>query len=61
MSFQINQLKELIEKKNEELVQAEEKLSERENHLRHKKVELDAILAETQKEEDLILKKSEEF
>ena len=58
---QINQLKELIEKKNEELVQAEEKLSERENHLKHKKEELDAILAETQKEEDLLLKKSAEF
>ena len=58
---QINQLKELIEKKNEELVQAEEKLSERENHLKHKKEELDAILAETQKEEDILLKKSAEF
>ena len=58
---QINQLKELIEKKNEELAQAEEKLSERENHLKHKKEELDAILAETQKEEDLLLKKSAEF
>lgn len=58
---QINQLKELIEKKNEELVQAKEKLSERENHLKHKKEELDAILAETQKEEDLLLKKSAEF
>ncbi len=58
---QINQLKELVEKKNEELEQADEKLSERENHLKHKKEELDAILAETQKEEDLLLKKSAEF
>ena len=58
---QINQLKELIEKKKEELAQAEEKLGERENHLKHKKEELDAILAETQKEEDLLLKKSAEF
>ena len=58
---QINQLKELIEKKKEELAQAEEKLEERENHLKHKKEELDAILAETQKEEDLLLKKSAEF
>ncbi|MDG1823322.1 MAG: hypothetical protein P8H45_00305 [Flavobacteriaceae bacterium] len=58
---QINQLKELIEKKKEELTQAEEKLGVRENHLKHKKEELDAILAETQKEEDLLLKKSAEF
>ena len=58
---QINQLKELIEKKREELTQTEEKLVERENHLKHKKDELDAILSETQKEEDLLLKKSAEF
>ena len=58
---QINQLKELIEKKREDLTQAEEKLVERENHLKHKKDELDAILSETQKEEDLLLKKSAEF
>ena len=51
----------MIEKKKEELAQAEEKLGERENHLKHKKEELDAILAETQKEEDLLLKKSAEF
>ena len=58
---QINQLKELIEKKKEEFAQAEEKHGERKNHLKHKKEELDAILAETQKEEDLLLKKSAEF
>ena len=58
---QINQLKELIEKKKEELGHAEEKLGERENHLKHKKDELESILAETQKEEDILLKKSAEF
>ena len=58
---QINQLKELIEKKKEELGLAEEKLGERENHLKHKKDELESILAETQKEEDILLKKSAEF
>lgn len=58
---QINQLKTLIEQKKEALTQTEEKLGERQNHLKHKKDELDAILAETQKEEDLLLKKSAEF
>jgi hypothetical protein len=58
---QINQLKALIEQKKEALTQTEEKLGERQNHLKHKKDELDAILAETQKEEDLLLKKSAEF
>jgi len=57
----ISQLKELIEKKKEDLTQTEEKLGERENHLKHKKEELDSILSETQKEEDLLLKKSAEF
>ena len=58
---QIKQLKALIEQKKEALTQTEEKLGERQNHLKHKKDELDAILAETQKEEDLLLKKSAEF
>ena len=58
---QIKQLKALIEQKKEALAQTEEKLEERQNHLKHKKDELDAILAETQKEEDLLLKKSAEF
>ena len=34
---------------------------ERESHLKHKKGELDAILAETEKEEKALIKKSEEF
>jgi predicted nucleic acid-binding Zn-ribbon protein len=58
---QIKQLKELIEKKKETLTQTEQKLNDRESHLKHKKEELDAILAETQKEEDILLKKSAEF
>jgi predicted nucleic acid-binding Zn-ribbon protein len=58
---QIKQLKELIEQKKETLTQAEQKLNDRESHLKHKKEELDAILAETQKEEDILLKKSAEF
>jgi predicted nucleic acid-binding Zn-ribbon protein len=58
---QIKQLKALIEQKKETLTQTEEKLGERQSHLKHKKDELDAILAETQKEEELLQKKSAEF
>ena len=36
-------------------------MSERNQHLDTKKSELDAILRETQKEEDILLSKSEEF
>ena len=58
---QINQLKALIEQKNESVTETTTKLDERKNHLQHKKDERDAILAETQKEEKLLLKKSEEY
>ena len=58
---QINQLKALIEQKNESVTETTTKLDERKNHLQHKKDELDAILAETQKEEELLLKKSKEY
>ena len=51
----------MIEQKKETLTQTEQKLNDRESHLKHKKEELDAILAETQKEEDILLKKSAEF
>jgi predicted nucleic acid-binding Zn-ribbon protein len=36
-------------------------LDERKNHLKHKKDELDAILAETEKEEKVLLDKSKEY
>ncbi len=58
---QINQLKALIEQKKDLSEQTKQKLIDRESHLKHKKEELDAILAETQKEEDFLLKKSSEF
>jgi hypothetical protein len=58
---QINQLKALIEQKNESVVETGVKLDERKNHLQHKKDELDSILAETQKEEDILLLKSKDF
>jgi len=57
----IKQLGALIEQKNEGVSEATTKLEERKNHLKHKKDELDAILAETQKEEDVLLEKSKEF
>ncbi len=58
---QIKQLKALIEQKNEAVTETTAKLEERKKHLQHKKDELDAILAETQKEEDVLLKKSKDF
>lgn len=57
----IKEFKAQIEQKKEVIAQTKEKLSERESHLKHKKGELDAILAETEKEEKALLKKSEEF
>ncbi len=50
-----------IEQKNEIISAAKEKIKERANHLKIKKEELDAIMAETEKEEKLLNKKSVEF
>ncbi|MCM4160020.1 hypothetical protein FHG64_13795 [Antarcticibacterium flavum] len=50
-----------IEQKNEVINQTKERLEDREKHLTHKKGELDAILAETQKEEESLIQKSQEF
>lgn len=50
-----------IEQKKEVIEQTRERLTDREKHLTHKKGELDAILAETQKEEEMLVQKSEEF
>ncbi len=57
----IKEFKAQIEQKKEVIASTKEVLSERETHLKHKKGELDAILAETEKEESALLKKSEEF
>ncbi len=57
----IKEFKAQIEQKKEVIAETKEKLSEREAHLKHKKGELNAILAETEKEEKALLKKSEEF
>jgi len=50
-----------MEQKNAVISSTKERLEERETHLKHKKADLDAILAETEKEEKLLLAKSEDY
>jgi hypothetical protein len=50
-----------IEQKNEVINTTKDKLKERNNHLKHKKAELDTILAETEKVEAALNKKSEKY
>jgi predicted nucleic acid-binding Zn-ribbon protein len=50
-----------IEQKNEIINGTKERLQERETHLKHKKADLNDILAETEKEEKLLLLKSEDY
>lgn len=50
-----------IEAKRESNGSSEERLTERKTHLEHKVAELDSIMAETQKEEEMLLAKSEEY
>jgi len=57
----INEFSAKIEQKKEIIAETEENIAERNTHLVHKKSELDAIIAETNKEESLLLSKSEEF
>jgi len=57
----INEFKAQIEQKKEVIDGNKERLKEREDHLKHKKGDLDAILAETEKEEKVLLEKSEEY
>ena len=57
----IREFKAQIEQKNEVIDKTKERLGERDKHLKHKKSELDAILAETEKEEKALIKKSEDF
>lgn len=47
--------------KKEQITEISEKIAERSQHLTHKKSELDAIMAETEKEERLLSEKSKEF
>ncbi|GGD44578.1 zinc ribbon domain-containing protein [Muriicola marianensis] len=57
----IREFKAQIEQKKEVIAETKEKLAERETHLKHKKSELDAILAETEKEEKALLEQSDIF
>ncbi|MGB5377265.1 zinc ribbon domain-containing protein [Muriicola sp.] len=55
----IKEFKVQIEQKKEVIAETKERLSERDSHLKHKKSELDAILAETEKEEKALLEQSD--
>lgn len=57
----IKEFKAQIEQKNEVISTTKQRLKDREDHLKHKKGELNDILAETEKEEEALLKKSEEY
>ncbi len=57
----IREMKASIEHKKEVIDQSQEKLDAKQSHLSHKKGELDAIMGETEKEENFLLEKSSEF
>lgn len=57
----IKEFKAQIIQKKEVIEATEEKATSRSEHLDHKKGELDEILSETQKEEEALLKKSDDF
>lgn len=57
----IKEFKAQIEQKKIVVTQTKERLTDRESHLKHKKGELDAILAETEKEEQALIEKSSEY
>tara|TARA_A100000164_G_scaffold31608_1_gene24373 strand:- start:1420 stop:2199 length:780 start_codon:yes stop_codon:yes gene_type:complete len=57
----INEYKSQIELKKESIVEVEVKLNDKSEHLDHKKKELDTILKETEKEENMLLKKSDDY
>jgi uncharacterized protein len=58
---QIKEMKASIEHKKEIIANSKEKLEAKSSHLKHKKLELDAIMAETQKEELFLSEKSAEY
>ena len=57
----IREMKASIEHKKEALNQSKEKLEAKQLHLKHKKAELSDIMAETEKEEAFLAKKSAEY
>ncbi|MFN7331511.1 MAG: zinc ribbon domain-containing protein, partial [Flavobacterium sp.] len=58
---QIKEMKASIEFKKEAVGQTKEKLDQKTTHLKHKKAELNDIMAETQKEENFLMEKSAEY
>ncbi|KVV15942.1 zinc ribbon domain-containing protein [Flavobacterium sp. TMP13] len=58
---QIKEMKGSIEHKKDVVNGLKERLEAKSNHLKHKKLELDAIMAETQKEELFLTEKSAEY
>ena len=58
---QINEVKAQIEQKTEKLDETNQLKDDRNTHLKHKKGELDAIMKETEKEENGLIKKSNEY
>ena len=57
----INEYKAQIELKKESIEEVEAKLKDKSEHLDHRKKELDTILKETEKEENMLLKKSDDY
>lgn len=57
----IKEMKASIDHKKEVVAQTKEKLESKQTHLKHKKAELKDIMAETEKEENLLMEKSAEY
>lgn len=57
----IKEMKITLENKKEIVAQTKEKLDGKQNHLKHKKAELSDIMAETEKDENFLIEKSNEF
>jgi hypothetical protein len=57
----IKEMKVTLENKKEIVNQTKDKLESKENHLKHKKAELSDIMAETEKDENFLIEKSNDF
>ncbi|SDB53489.1 hypothetical protein SAMN03097699_1965 [Flavobacteriaceae bacterium MAR_2010_188] len=57
----IKEFRSQIEMKKEVITETKDKLKDRQVHLKHKKGELNQILKETEKEENALIKKSDEY
>jgi predicted nucleic acid-binding Zn-ribbon protein len=57
----IKEYKVQIEQKKEVITGTKERLKDRQTHLKHKKNELDAIMSETEKEENALIEKAAEY